>query len=131
MSIRIRLLGVALGAALLAPLGAAAQTLPPATAPAPAAAPAAAHRHHGGLRHALRNLNLTDDQRTQIAAIMKQTRAANQSAPDRETKRANNRRMRARINSLLTPDQRTALRTALHRERSTQNQAPPAPQPGT
>jgi len=118
MSLRY-LSAIALAAGLLVPVAACAQQNP---APAQAQqtepqrgpdAAASAHHHRAGLRQALKRLNLSDDQRRQIAGIMKQTRAANQNA-DQPTRRANMKQMRAQINGVLTADQQTQLRRTLH-----------------
>jgi Spy/CpxP family protein refolding chaperone len=116
MSLR-HLPAIALAAVLLVPVAACAQQSPPSSSqqgqPAPQqAAPGAAHHHRAGIRQALKRLNLTDDQRRQIAGIMKQTRQANQNA-DQPTRRANMKQMRAQINGVLTADQQTELRKTL------------------
>jgi Spy/CpxP family protein refolding chaperone len=59
------------------------------------------HRHHHG-NPAMRGLNLSDAQKTQIAGIMKGSRDA----------------QRRQIEGVLTPDQRTQMRANLARERS-------------
>ncbi len=120
---------VALGAALLVPVAACAQqNPPPSQQQAPQAGPGGAapgHHHRAGIRQALKRLNLSDDQRRQIAAIMKQTRAANQSA-DQPTRRANMKQMRSQIDGVLTADQQTQLRRTL-RSMHRANQGAPAP----
>ncbi len=115
----------ALAATLLVPLAASAQSVAPPPAPQAPAAGAPAHAHHAGMRQALKNLNLSDDQRKQIAGIMKQTRQANQNA-DPQTRRANMKQMRAQINGVLTPDQQTQLRVTL-RNMHRANAAAPSP----
>jgi Spy/CpxP family protein refolding chaperone len=105
-------LRAALGAALilgLAPLAASAQSAPPA--------PAAQPHHHGGWMHALHSVNLTADQRAQIKSLAKQTRADNQNA-DPATKRANIQKLRAQIDGLLTPDQRSQFQAAIAAQRA-------------
>ena len=100
----------ALVAALLTPLGASAQTLPPAAAPVQ-------HRHHAGrFATAVHALNLSADQRRQIDDAIASNRATSRGA-DKATKQANRKRLRAQIESLLTPDQRAQLSAELHRKR--------------
>jgi Spy/CpxP family protein refolding chaperone len=116
MSLARHFSALALVAGLLVPAAACAQQNPPpsqAQQQQPQAAPGAAAPHHrAGLRQALKRLNLTPDQRQQIAGIMKQTRQANQNA-DQPTRRANMKQMRAQINGVLTADQQTQLRRTL------------------
>jgi Spy/CpxP family protein refolding chaperone len=66
--------------------------------------------------HALRTLNLTDAQKTQIKSAMQQTRTANENA-DPQTRKANLEQLRSQINSVLTPDQRAQLQAELQKER--------------
>jgi Spy/CpxP family protein refolding chaperone len=129
MSLPRHLSAIALAAGLLVPVAACAQQTPGQSQPqaqqqaqpqvqqqgqpAGPGAAAPAQRHRAGLRQALKRLNLTDDQRRQIAGIMKQTRLANRTA-DQPTRRANNKQMRAQINGVLTADQQTQLRQTLH-----------------
>jgi Spy/CpxP family protein refolding chaperone len=118
---------LALAAALFVPVAASAQQAPPAAQAqpqqaAPGAAPA--HKHRAGIRQALKQLNLTPDQRRQIAGIMKQTRLANQNA-DRPTRKANMKQMRAQIDGVLTADQQTQLRTTLRNMRHANTSAAP------
>jgi Spy/CpxP family protein refolding chaperone len=102
-------------AALALPLTASAQIVP---APGGAAAPApAAKAHHGHNRHnsymrIMRGLNLTATQKQQIAGIMKNARGTSKDA-DQQTRRANTRAMRQKIESVLTDAQRTQLRAKL------------------
>jgi len=117
MTIPRHLSVLALAAALFVPIAASAQQAPPAAPPqqaAPGAVPA--HHHRAGIRQALKQLNLTPDQRRQIAGIMKQTRLANQNA-DQPTRKANMKQMRTQIDGVLTADQQTQLRTTLHNMR--------------
>jgi Spy/CpxP family protein refolding chaperone len=109
----IRFLGAAALAAVLAlPVAALAQQAPPAP-PAGAALPGGApgqpgRQHHGGMRAALTKLGLSDAQRTQIDQAFAQSRAGNQNA-DPATRRANHEKLRAQIDGILTPAQRTQL----------------------
>ncbi len=112
---------------LAMPIAASAQAAPVAPAPpAPATAPSpgAMHQHHRSpYMTALRSLTLTPDQQQQIAGFMRDTKAANAGA-DKETKRANAKKLRAEIAGVLTPDQLTQLHAALLAQR--QPAAPPA-----
>jgi Spy/CpxP family protein refolding chaperone len=126
------LAAIVLAAGLLVPVAASAQANPPPAqvqqqqpqnGPGPAAVPA--HHHRAGLRQALKRLDLTDDQRHQIAGIMQQTRLANQNA-DKPTRHANMKQMRAQIDGVLTADQQTQLRRTLRDMRRANN----APKPG-
>ncbi len=104
----------AVAASLALPLAAAAQQAPPPPAAPAAGAPAP---HHGArYMHALRTLNLTDAQKTQIKSAMQQTRTANENA-DPQTRKANLEQLRSQINSVLTPDQRAQLQAELQKER--------------
>jgi Spy/CpxP family protein refolding chaperone len=120
-STRSRILGaVALAAALVLPVAASAQTpapLPPAPGAAVPGQPGRHGHHHGGLRAALRGLNLTAAQSSQIQTLIAQTREANRNA-DPATRKANRQALRAKVEAILTPAQRTQLQAALkHRKR--------------
>jgi Spy/CpxP family protein refolding chaperone len=107
---------VALAAALIVPVAASAQQ-------APAAPPAASAAHHGGRHHhghrhsamraALSKLNLSPAQRGQIDAAMKQTREA-----DRAAVKANREKLRSQIDGVLSPAQRTQLRSEMQAMRA-------------
>jgi Spy/CpxP family protein refolding chaperone len=121
-SIRSQILGAAaLAAALVLPAAAFAQTpapLPPAPGAAVPGQPGRhGHHHGGGLRAALRGLNLTPAQSSQIQTLIAQTREANRNA-DPATRKANRQALRAKVEAILTPAQRTQLQAALkHRKR--------------
>ena len=104
---------VTLVAALVIPSAAFAQTAP---APYPSAAPANGARPHGhrhnGMRSALRGLNLSASQQTQVSQAFEQTRAANRNA-DQATRKANRQQLRAKIDAILTSAQRTQLQATL------------------
>jgi Spy/CpxP family protein refolding chaperone len=90
-------------AMLLVPAASFAQTTPaPYTTPS-ATAPSARH-HRGGSRYmrVLRSLNLSDAQRQQIRAYM----------------RASQQQLRTQIEGVLTPEQRTQLRSSMQQPRS-------------
>lgn len=117
-----------LGTVLATPLAAAAQTTTPAPYPAASAAPMHSghhRRHHGhSLMQAVRALDLTASQKSQIDAFRSQEREANQTA-DSATKRANSAKLREQIIGILTPDQKTQLDAQLHRQHA--NHGHPAP----
>jgi len=120
-------LAVAAVAAFSAPLAAGAQTTappPPAAAPAPPSG--AAHRgHHAGpWMQSLHSLQLGDDQRRQIAALIKASHQANRGA-DRDTRRANAKQLHAQIEALLSPGQRVQFHAELRRERAARRVAHP------
>jgi Spy/CpxP family protein refolding chaperone len=93
------------------------QTPPPATATFAPGTPAHhGHRHGNGLRKALRSLNLSAAQQTQIDQAFAQTRQANRNA-DQATRKVNRRQLRSRIDAILTPAQRAQLKTTLQRNR--------------
>jgi len=130
----------ALASAIALPTAAFAQTAPGVPPPGPGvtnpAGPGAqfgARRHHRNhFMHALRSLNLSDAQRSQIRDLIRQTRVANQNA-DPQTRRANMVAMRQHLDALLTPDQRTRLHAALqrrHRQGAHHGQFQPGTQPG-
>jgi Spy/CpxP family protein refolding chaperone len=118
-----------LTATMALPLAAAAQQAPPAP---PAGGPVQRNHHgHGGhYGRALRHLHLSDAQRQQIRTAMTQMRQNNQNV-DPQTRRANVKQLRAQIDAILTPDQRTRLHNELrhgHRNNGAAPAAPPAPQ---
>ena len=95
-----------LAGSLLAGSAAVAQTAPPSPAAADASgAPASmgAHPHHKNkMMSALRELNLSDDQKTKIKGFMTAYRSSRSSATP-ETREA----LRGQIEGVLTSDQRT------------------------
>jgi Spy/CpxP family protein refolding chaperone len=123
----IRFFGVAaLAAALAVPAAALAQQAPPAPAPSGAPMQPGMHRHGGhhggGFRRALQSLNLSNAQKTQIQQVFAQSRGANRNA-DPATRKANREKMRAQIEAILTPAQRTQLQTALQQARQRHQRA--------
>jgi Spy/CpxP family protein refolding chaperone len=111
-----RFLGTAAFLASLAvPATALAQQAPPPAAATFTPGARAQHGHrHGGFRKALRSLNLTPAQQTQIDQAFAQTRQANQNA-DKTARKANRKQLRSRIEAILTPAQRAQLKAALQR----------------
>jgi Spy/CpxP family protein refolding chaperone len=109
---------LALLAAFATPLVACAQTAP-AAAPGASAAPQTQQRPHhrrNGYMRAMRNLNLSDAQKQQIAGIVKSARASAKGA-DPQTRRANALAMRKQIEGVLTDAQRAQLQAQLARGR--------------
>jgi Spy/CpxP family protein refolding chaperone len=117
--------------ALILPVGALAQQAPPATV-APGAQQWQGHRHRGGFMRMFRNLNLSDQQKSQIRTIMQQYRQAHPqgSQPDPQARK----QMRDQIMNLLTPQQRTQFQQemqqmrAQHEREHEQEQEQPQPQ---
>jgi Spy/CpxP family protein refolding chaperone len=70
----------------------------------------------------LMSLNLSDQQKTRIRAIMKDVRAQSQNA-DRETKRANYQAAFKKIDTVLTPSQRTELHAKMDAMRKERDQS--------
>jgi hypothetical protein len=116
---RHQLSALTLLAAFAVPLAASAQSLPGPQPAGPGVTAPALHgradhlrrpHHHNRFLHALRALNLSPAQKQQIAGELQAARAA-----ERRAHRASARALNARIDAVLTPDQRTRLRTALER----------------
>ena len=108
------------GSLLGASVAAGAQTA--ATAPAPVAsyAPGATHHHRGGrMNRALRSLNLTTAQRTQIKTLMTSYRASRTSATPQTRQQ-----LMSGINNVLTPTQRTQFTAAMARRHHDGSMAP-------
>lgn len=127
------LLPAAAAAALILPVGALAQQAPPATA-APGAQQWQGHRGgHRGFMRMFRDLNLSDQQKTQIQSIVQQYRQAHPrgSQPDPQARK----QMRDQIMNVLTPQQRTQLQQKMQQmhERHDKEQGEPqtssTPQP--
>jgi Spy/CpxP family protein refolding chaperone len=128
------LAAAALAVACALPAVAFAQTAPAPAAPLASPAPGT-HRHHhghrGGYMRVLNTLGLSDGQKQQIQSVVQQSRQANQTA-DPATRKANRAKLRAQIDAILTPDQRTRLQAALAQQRAQRRtmQGPGAPAPG-
>ena len=106
------------GGLAVAGLGAAALAQSDAGAPPPGAAAAGRHR----MAEALMSLGLSDDQKTRIRDIMKAARAKNTPDTDPATRRANYEAARAKIDTVLTPDQRTRLHAKIDQMRKEREQ---------
>lgn len=76
---------------------------------APAPAPSGRHGRFGQI---LMSLNLSDQQKSQIRAIMQNTRQQNENA-DRDARRANVQAAFKKIDTVLTPAQRQELHAKL------------------
>ena len=146
----IRLLSAVAATALLAPVGALAQTLPPQAVPPPgtvpaqvapypntaypgAAYPGTAYPAQAGLRergpflHIVNSLPLTNGQRQQIAQDVAAAHQADQGA-NRRTKRGNRRALHEQIYGLLTPGEQEQVRSqmqAIHEQRQQHQQRQP------
>lgn len=68
---------------------------------------------HGRMGKILMGLNLTDAQKTQIRAIMRDARKQNKDVTDRDTRRATMKAAYAKVETVLTPAQRTELHAKL------------------
>jgi Spy/CpxP family protein refolding chaperone len=99
----------ALALGLVAPIAASAQQAPPP-------APAAGHHHRNAFRDALRQLNLSQSQRSQIDQAFAQARGQNKGV-DKATRRANREHLHQQVEAVLTPAQRTQLHDIMRRDR--------------
>jgi Spy/CpxP family protein refolding chaperone len=77
--------------------------------------------HGNRMGKILMSLNLNDDQKTQIRAIIADARKQNANVTDRDQKRANMKAAYAKVDTVLTPAQRTQLHAKLDAMRQ-QNQ---------
>jgi Spy/CpxP family protein refolding chaperone len=110
-----RILAAAVMVAATAGIGPAAFAQP---APAPSAsAPAGQHRHGNAYMRALRSLDLSDAQKTQIRTLLVNARQNSQATTDPAARKADRERLRAQIDAVLTPEQRTKLQQTLASER--------------
>jgi Spy/CpxP family protein refolding chaperone len=143
----IRLLSAVAATALLAPVGALAQTIPPQAAPPPgsvpaqvapypntgypgAAYPGTAYPQQAGLNERgpflriVNSLPLTNGQRQQIAQYVEATHQEDQGA-NRRKRRGDRRTLHEQIYGVLTPQEQEQVRTqmqAIHAERHQQRQ---------
>jgi Spy/CpxP family protein refolding chaperone len=109
-----RLLAAAVLAAATAGIAPAAFAQP---SPAPAASAPARHHHGNAYMRALRSVDLTDAQRTQIRTLMTNARTNMQSTSDPAARKANFQHLREQIEAVLTPAQRTKLQQTLAAQR--------------
>ena len=119
---RSLILVAACGPLLLSGATAFAQTAPDAPSAPPGATAGHGHHHKNKVRAALKGLDLSSDQKQQIASDMKAFRAAKQSGTP-ET-RAD---LMSKVESTLTPDQRSRFESAMAKA-ATAPQGAPAPQ---
>jgi Spy/CpxP family protein refolding chaperone len=106
-------LSVALATALLAGGGTFAAvafgSVPAALADDAPSGPPAGGRHGHRMGEMLMSLNLSDAQKTQIRAIMADARKQNENVTDRQQRRGNMKAAMAKVDTVLTPAQRTEL----------------------
>jgi Spy/CpxP family protein refolding chaperone len=86
---------------------------PAASAQDQGAAQASAGQQRGRMGKILMSLNLTDAEKSQIRAIIADARKQNENVTDRDPKRANMKAAYAKIDTVLTPAQRTELHAKL------------------
>ncbi len=72
----------------------------------------------GRMGKVLMSLDLSDAQKTQIRAIIADARKQNQSVTDRDQKRANMKAAYAKVETVLTPAQRTQLHAKMEAMRA-------------
>lgn len=114
--LRSFLMPAALASAIIVPVGVLAQQTPAPSNGAPGqAAPEHYGHHHGGMMRMMRDLNLTDQQKTQIQQIMEQFRQAHADGqrPDPQARQ----QLRNQIMNVLTPQQRTELQNKMQQMR--------------
>jgi len=71
-------------------------------------------------------LNLSDDQKSQIRTIMSDARAKNANVTDQDTRRANMKAAFAKVEAVLTPDQRTKLHAEIEKAKAEHGGGPPS-----
>jgi Spy/CpxP family protein refolding chaperone len=115
-------------AALILPVSALAQQAPSTAAPYTTQQWQRNRSHRGGFMRMFRNLNLSDQQKSQIHTIMQQYRQEHPrgSQPDPQARK----QMRDQIINVLTPQQRTQLQQEMQqqRQRHQEQEQQPAPQ---
>jgi len=130
-SFRSLLIPAALATALAVPVAGFAQVQP---SPAPLGQPGQAQRHHGGFgfMRAMRGLNLSSQQQSQIQQLVQQYRQAHPkgSTPDPQSRKD----LRTKVMAVLTPAQQAQLKTQMEqrkaqfgRERGGRPQPSPSP----
>ncbi|HXP94035.1 MAG TPA: hypothetical protein VN905_11255 [Candidatus Binatia bacterium] len=102
------------------PLAASAQVVPPPAQTGPSApSQGAPQQHHRNpYMRALRSVNLSDAQKSQIRSILQSYRQKDQGL-DQTARRANAQQMRTDIMNVLTPAQRTQFQQAVQQMRQT------------
>jgi Spy/CpxP family protein refolding chaperone len=131
--LRLSIGAIALVAALAAPFAVSAQSAPAPAAGQAAPANGAGHHHRHGNRYmrAMRGLNLSDTQKTQIRGIMQsahQARIAGGPAADPQTRRQNTIALHQQIEGVLTDTQRAQLHASLRAQRQANKANGTAPQ---
>jgi Spy/CpxP family protein refolding chaperone len=97
----------------------------------PPAAPAQSQQHGDRMMHRFDNLNLSDQQKSQLQTLMQNYRQAHPrgSTPDPDARK----QLRDQIDAVLTPDQRAQLKAdeekfrAQRQQRNATTNVPPAP----
>ena len=119
-----------LQATVLAGLMAAGLSLPAIAQVQQQPAPPAQSQHGDRMMHRFSDLNLSDEQKSQIKALMQSYRQAHPkgSAPDPDSRK----QLRSQIDAILTPDQRVQLqsdeaKSRAQRHENAANNALPAP----
>jgi Spy/CpxP family protein refolding chaperone len=84
-------------------------SVPAALADDATSGPPAGGQHGHRMGEMLMSLNLSDAQKTQIRAIMAEARKQNENVTDREQRRSNMKAAMAKVDTVLTPAQRTEL----------------------
>jgi Spy/CpxP family protein refolding chaperone len=129
VSIRNVLIPAAFAVAVMVPaVSFAQQEQTPAGTAAPQGQWHGQRRHHGGMMHMMRDLNLSDQQKTQIRQIMQQFRQSHQGQrPDAQARE----QLRGQIMNVLTPQQRMQFQAKMQqmRERRAHPEASSTPQP--
>ena len=87
----------------------------------PSGPPPAGGEHGHRMGEMLMSLSLTDAQKTRIRGIMADARKQNENVTDRDTRRANMKAALSKVETVLTPSQRTALHAKMDAMRQ-QNQ---------
>ena len=107
----------ALATAVALPIVGAAQQTPQtgSTQAGPQSGTVGTHHHRGGMMGALRQLNLTQDQQSQIKTLMTNFHQAHPkgSAPDK----AAMEQLHQQVMAILTPDQQKQLQTIMQQQR--------------
>lgn len=114
------------GTLLSVPLAAFAQNAPsPAPSSTNAAAGSPGHQRGGAMRRSLETLGLGADQKSRIKDVMKAYRASRGSASPQTREQ-----LRANVEAVLTPDQRTRFAAAMQEQHARgRNEGAQAPQP--
>jgi Spy/CpxP family protein refolding chaperone len=114
-----------LQATLLAGLIAASLSLPAIAQVQQAPAPPAQSQHGDRMMRHFSNLNLSDQQKSQIQTLVQNYRQAHPkgSTPDPDARKA----LRSQIDAVLTPDQRTQLKADEQKARAEHAQGNPNP----